>query len=291
MSSPQTAILKTLAYAHLFRWPLTLKELHRFLITSQKLSLSQLSSALHSLLATRRVGEKDGFYFLPQNTSFVALRRQNQKISAQKRAFVQKKLFLFRFFPTIFLVALSGNVAVGNAQAQDDIDLLIVTAPHTLWLTRLFLTPLLDLFRLRRRPGDSQTANRFCLNLFLDASRFPLPAFQQNLFTAYQLAHLQPLLDRWATYRRLLGANRWLKNYLANLPLPSSSSAPFSFFFFLAPLNLLAYLLQRLYIFLRHHQTSEKLSLFYAFFHPHNQAPQTLRHYRSLLKQLGIKKP
>ena len=288
MTSPQTAILKTLAYAHLFRWPLTLKELHRFLITPQKIPLSRLSSALRRLLATRRVGEKNGFYFLPPNVAFVTSRLKNQKTSAQKLAFLQKNLFFFRLFPTVFLVAVTGNVAVGNAQSQDDIDLLIVTAPHTLWLTRLFLVPLLDFFRLRRRPSDSVFANRLCLNLFLDAGHLSLPSFQHHLFTASELAHLHPLLNRHATYQRLLSHNSWLKKHLANFPLPSSFNSFPSFpFVLLAPLNLLAYLLQLLYIFL-HRRPLQKLSLFYAFFHPHDQAPLVLCRYRRLLKKLQL---
>jgi len=264
--SYRDAVAQTQAYSAFFSFPLRPEETHRWLISDKKISITTLKPYLSNLSPKN---EKKRLQ-LTQNTL------TKEKIALN---FVN----LVHFLPGIEMIALTGSVAVGNTHTGDDIDLLIVTTPHTLWLVRPFLLLLLTCKFHRRHPGDNprQIQNSFCPNLWLDTQSLTIPKAKQNLYTAHEVLQIKPLFDRGGVYSRFLRANRWTGHFLANAyfelstkavssPRPRSSSS------LLAPLNLFSFLLQYLYMLPK--KTTETVTLHSAFFHKNNLSSVITRH-------------
>ena len=286
MTAIQTAIIKTLAYADIFNYPLTLSEIHRWLIHSRSISFNQLSSNLSYQL----IFSANSYFHLPNRQQLVKLRQQRLRFSQLKLTQAQKASDYLKLIPFIKLIAITGALAMNNSKKNDDIDFIIISSPNRLWLTRLLAILILELLRLRRRPRSAFSPDKICLNLFLTQSHLTLPSAQRNLYTAHELCQLRPLYNQDSTYQKLLLANPWVKKYLphatCHLDLTinhqprSQPSAPGSFF------ETLAFKLQ--YLYMKPKITNEQVSKNYAFFHPRPTSKTVLNQYQQKLKQLGL---
>jgi len=267
------AILKTLAYADIFDYPLTRPEIYRWAIG--KFSTSSLPRQL--------------YFFLPHRQHLVAIRYRRHRASLVKLKLARKVGEWLKLIPTIKLVAVTGALAMNNSDQPDDIDLMIVTAPHTLWLTRPLVILFLEIFGLRRRPTSryNLVANRFCLNLWLDTTSLSVPKPYRNLYTAHEVSQVKPLWDRGDTYHQFLFANSWINHYLPNITLPKVKKLIPGYWSLIGLLNQLAFRLQLWYM--RPHLTRERVSLHAAFFHPRDTAKQVMRQYRHRLIRLNLK--
>lgn len=253
------AVAKTLAYAGYFSFPLSAEETHFWLISPRPVSKLALKKYLPVLK--------------PKETLLRKTLLQNTKIKEKKALEFIKYA---RFIPGIRLIALTGSVAVNNSKKNDDLDLLIITSAHTLWLIRPLLLLLLSLKFNRRYPGDnaSQTKNAFCPNLWLDMLSLSVPKNRQNIYTAHEVLQVRPLFDRGHTHAKFILANSWTSKYLANAyssfseqrkESPVIPGSTRNLYKLLIPLNFIAFLLQYLYMLPK--ITTETVSLHSAYFH------------------------
>lgn len=192
-----------LCYADIFSYPLTREELNRWQI---------------NLSPTKKIAveEKNGWYFLKGRKSLVSLRQKRKKISEKKMLFAQKVSRYLQFLPGIKMIALTGALAMQNSDDQDDIDFLIITSRHRVWLVRFFCTVLLEIFGLRRKPGAKKFAGKICLNMYLDENHLGLPKKERNLYTAHEILQTKSLINKNQTHERYLRVNSWVKKYLPN---------------------------------------------------------------------------
>lgn len=249
------AVEKTLAYGSFFNFPLSPSEVHYWLISSHPVS----KEALKKYLPTLKPKE-------------ILLRKNLLNNTKTKERIVLKFIKLASFIPGIRLIGLTGSVAAYNSRKNDDLDLIIITAAHTLWLVRPLLLLLLSIKFNRRHPGDnpSQINNAFCPNLWLDTLSLSVPNNRQNIYTAHEVLLVRPMLDRGQTFKLFIQSNAWTKQYLANAYQELSSGKlkikkPSRVDFLVAPINFLSFILQYLYMLPK--ITSEKVSLHAAFFH------------------------
>ena len=183
MTPSEIAIARSVIYASLFDYPLTLHQLHHALIESDQSPSEILSTYNASERLRRVVGYRDGFFFPIGRSELVGERRHRE---ARSRAFLQRYRSVLRLIcavPFTRMVALSGSIAHLNLERGGDLDLFIVTRGRHVWtvaVTVLILTKCLG----RRRV--------VCANLILADSRLALE--QQDLFTANQVIHLKPLV-------------------------------------------------------------------------------------------------
>jgi len=145
-SGLKKAILKTLAYADVFDYPLLKKEIWRFLIKERKegeLKTEEegkgFSWELKELIKKSLCKEKKGFYFLPGREKIINLRKRRQKYSEKKIKIAEKIALILRKIPWVKMVGVTGALAMRNAEKKDDIDLLIIAVKNRLWLTRFLL--------------------------------------------------------------------------------------------------------------------------------------------------------
>jgi hypothetical protein len=221
MQPLEAAILRTVAYSDLFDYPLTAREIHRFLAGVQA-SLEAVEETLENALLLGRQLETDGAYVtLPGRRAIVETRLRREKVSARLWRKGTRYGEAIASLPFVRMVAVTGTLAVNNAETGEDIDYLIVTVPGRVWLARLLVLVLVHLGRL-----DGLI---LCPNYVFGSDA--LAQFQPSFFAAHELAQMVPLygLD---VYQELLRANAWARSYLPNAFVPvqdlfSRRGAPF----------------------------------------------------------------
>ena len=203
------AAVDAITYADLFDWPLSAAEVHRFLPVLAR--PAEVVGALETCVSSGLVSTAGGLYVLPGREGLVARRREREATSARLWTRAARACRVLAALPWIRLVAVSGSLAVGAADEDADVDLFIVTVDGRLWLARA-LTILVG--RALARPDDGGDA-WLCPNYMVTTSALALP--ERDEFTAHELAQLVPL-HGLETYRALLAANTWYRDYLPNHP-------------------------------------------------------------------------
>ncbi len=198
--------IRAIVYADIFDYPLTTAQLHQWQITEN----------LEFKIKNLKLKKTAGFYHLAGREQIVDLRKKREKTSLLKITKAAQAIALLSKIPTIKMVALTGGLAMLNADKDDDIDLLIVAQKGTLWLTRLISTITLNLMGVRRKPTDKTFKDKVCLNMFVEDGHLTLPKKEQDLYGAHEVCQTKPLFDKDNTYHRFLKANSWAKKFLPN---------------------------------------------------------------------------
>jgi len=183
VTSRELAIARTVIYASLFDYPLTLDQLHRALVESDQLPSEILAVYDGSEWLQEIVERRDGFFFPAGRGDLVVERRRREARSDAFLAEHRLALRLICALPFTRLVALSGSVAHRNLEPNGDLDLFIVTRGKRVWTVTVALLVLTKLLRRRRS---------VCANFVLADTHLALD--QRDLFTANQVIHLQPLM-------------------------------------------------------------------------------------------------
>jgi len=198
-----SAILKTLAYFDLFDYPLTKEELRVFLWRAQDVSFPE---------------PVDGFFFLKGRGEIVRTRQNRSKIAQKLWKKVHRYVGFLRMIPFIKMVAVCNNLAYNNPHPGSDIDLLIVIEKKRLWLIRFLITGLFHILGVRRH--GKKIAGRFCLSFFLTEESYDLSTialFEDDIYLAYWLAILRPVLNFDGTYEAFTDSNKkFVQNVLPN---------------------------------------------------------------------------
>lgn len=288
MIKVQTAILKTLAYADVFNYPLAPYEIWKYLIECES-SWSEFYSSLVQLESRQKIAFRQGFYHLPHRRKIISLRKKRQKIAADKLIYTQKLRNWFKLIPYVWFVGVSGSLAMANTRLEDDIDVFIITAPRRLWTTRMLCTLLLDILGVRRKPDQQKTQDKLCLNMFMDGGKLGLPVHERDLYLAHEVVQLQPILSRYQTYERFINANRWLKRFLPQAVKFSSQNYQLKVNF-RPEVGKLEFWLKKLQLkYMQQRRSKEFLGKYLLRFHPQDARSWVMREYGQRLELLGFK--
>jgi len=296
------AIVKTLVYASLFNYPLKEKEIWKWLIwernKASKFQSFKVKEELHEM-TEKKIFQKNGYFFLKGGEESLGIRQKREGWSKEKLEIARQTSRKISWLPWIKVVGLTGALAMENADEEDDIDLLIITAKERLWLTRLVLYFLCPILRIkRRRPKDKNVKNKICFNLFLDEGH--LKVSPENLFLAHEICQAKPLINKDQTYERFLWENRWVKEFLPNAvsiekktikrdnEITKKKGITISLPRYFAIFDQICFYFQRFYM--RPRITIEKVSLHQAFFHPQDLAEKINIKYQQKLSCLGLDK-
>lgn len=310
MTSVQNSILKTLAYADIFDYPLTAKEILYWLINpppkfkplqSKPLTLlkplvprpchKKLGSILLELEKQKIIENRNNFFFLKNRQKLVKTRLAREKIGFSKIQKARKTALFLAKIPTIQMIALTGSLAMNNAKKESDIDLMIVTRSNTLWITRAIVVGILKLKGLY--PQNKRIENQICTNIFLDQKYLSVPKQMRSLYTAHEVLQAKPLYDRGEIYKQYLKANKWTSSFLPNAcrqktKNKKSSSFLLSIAYYLLSLfEPLAYAVQLKYMSPGRRQ-AYRLTKTSAYLHLENLSKKVLSQYQSKISQLNI---
>lgn len=216
LPSTVDSIIKTLVYADIFDYPLTADEINSWLI-GQKYSAEKFHYQLNKATEKSNLIQKwQGFYFLPGRKSTVFARKLKQKHNRNKKKIAEHICRIIRLIPWVKLVGITGTLAMENADDDDDIDLMVITASKRLWLTRFFVVVTVELLGLRRRPNEKYIRNKICFNLFLDEQHLLLPMKERDLYSAHEILQVVPLYAKDNSYYHFLDENQWAEKHLPN---------------------------------------------------------------------------
>jgi hypothetical protein len=225
MKSALEGILSTLAYHDCFDVPLTPQEIFFSLPATDgtRPMFEEVELALDHALARGLVASSEGFYCLPGRTTTVPVRKSRYALAEGKYARVRKFLRLARHAPYLRAVFVCNTLARSNARSESDIDLYLVASPKRIWLTRLFVTGLATLLRVR--PTETELADRICLSFFVtsDALNLRSLAIEDDVYLAHWLHELYPVYDEAGIARRAYVENDWLRDVLPGTRLQEPS--------------------------------------------------------------------
>jgi hypothetical protein len=204
LDGDELAIARSVLYASLFDYPLTLAQLRETLLESVQTPSQILATYRRSIALRAAVEYRDGFFFPEGRYHLVEERRRRE---VRSRAFLRRHrqlLTLVCALPYVRMVALSGSIAHLNLEGDGDLDLFIVTRGRRVWSVTVAVVLLAKLMRRRRS---------VCANFVVADSRLALE--QQDLFTASQIVHLRPLVGP-DVLRRLVAANPFVGRFYPN---------------------------------------------------------------------------
>ena len=206
LAAIERAIALTLTYSDVFDYPLTAREIHRYLIGEQ----ASLETVSHVLVSGRQIARlltyQQGYFTLRGRGQIVGTRQRRADIAAKlwPKAHLYGKLIAL--LPFTRMVAVTGALAVDNTDSNADIDFMIVTEPGRLWLCRALVILLVRWAALH--------SDTVCPNLFV--SENALVYQQQDLYTAHEMAQMIPIAGQHI-YRRMMELNPWTLDYLPNI--------------------------------------------------------------------------
>jgi len=216
-----------------------------------------------------------------------------RKFANTKLAQAHRIALIFGWWPWIRDIYISGSVAAGASRIDDDLDFLIVTWPGSLWLTRPFVT-LLAWILGHRRSWSKEEPNSWCFNIWLESDSLRFPGQAHSLYTAFELIQLKQVWGEQHSHL-IWSENAWIYNRLPlfnhqlihyDSPVRSLSQTPILMlglcqlktllaiigYPLVIMCNYVAYLVQLVYM--RPHQTREKVGLKFALFHPRDTRRQ-----------------
>jgi len=209
-------ILKTLAYADIFDFPLTLFEIHQYLIGARDFSPDEIKRDLKDLVVANLLGNEGDLFFLPRREGLTKIKKLREEVSRSNLKNVWWALRIIGLLPWVKMVALTGAAAVNNNPEEGDIDLMVVTSQGRLWLTRFLVFLFLEIVGLKRKDGSRNPAGKFCINVWCDEGRLKVLPEDQDLVVAHEVAQAKPLINKEGVYEKFVSENLWLKNYLPN---------------------------------------------------------------------------
>src|SRR5688572_10172908 len=144
------AIVRTILYADVFNFPMTVRELHHFLIYDTPVSLSTVETTLASRTLSPVLEISDGYVVRRGRGDLIPLRMAREQASEQLMPQALRYAVWLSRLPFVRLVALTGALAMRNApDERDDLDYMLVTAPRRVWLARAFSILLVRVVKLR----------------------------------------------------------------------------------------------------------------------------------------------
>lgn len=275
------SILITLCYGEVFSSPLTKEEILRWL-PLQKTTEKRLSKTLDKMVLSQRIFLKKDFYSLKNHPTPKVSEIYHSKIKTAQTA-----IRLLKYIPTVQLAAISGSTAAGRPKISSDIDLFIVCSHNTVWITRFFCAAVLIVTGLKRKRKITKTANKICLNMFLDINNLNISP--KNIYSARETLQVIPLLNRKGTYERFIFSNIWAGKIFPNFTTGKKKDKTTSGLFngILLPLGWIFFVLQYLYMYKR--ITLETVSFNTIRFHPTDYQSIILRKFRDNLAAQNIK--
>ena len=195
------AVLKTIVYADLFDYPLTMEEIHQNLF-GFRASRTMVAATLKTQELTDLITFEQGYYML-KGRSHLYEERLNKTEEAQ-RLFEQHRKLLYWLCacPFVRMMSLSGALAFKNCKEDSDIDLFLVIDKKRLWTIYAFLAVTAKLIGKREL---------LCLNYIIGRSDTHIK--DQDIFNAHQIANLRPMYG-WTHYRKFTATNGWVMGYL-----------------------------------------------------------------------------
>lgn len=227
-------IIATLHFFDLQNIPLTLLEVHKFLLADHYDLATYVDANFelkHDLVAPsleqasvfevlkcleeeckNKIVSRFGYFALVGREDLIEKRLQGYRYGVRRERLIRKYTPFIRYLPFVDGVGLVGSQALGWHKPSSDIDMLVLVNAKFMWLARLFVTMYFQVLGLRRH--GKYVANRFCLNHYVAREKYL--QFDKNLYTASEYGKLRPLaLTVVAQYFQAVNS-KWIQYFFPN---------------------------------------------------------------------------
>jgi hypothetical protein len=203
----ELAVLRSVIYASLFDYPLTLAQLESSLVGVRADAATIESWCRDSELLQAAIEHCDGAYFPAGRSDLVDTRRRREALSRDLLDRDRRILSLVAGMPFVRMVAISGSLAHLNAEGSADLDLFVITAPNRVWSVTVATLALSKLLGWRKR---------VCMNYVVSERAMAIEP--TDLFSANQIIHLRPLTGH-AVFERFVKTNGFVREFYPNFEL------------------------------------------------------------------------
>lgn len=210
----ELAVLRSVVYASLFDYPLTLAQLEASLVGVRAERSAIASWCRDSDLLQTAVEHRDGFYFPAGRADLVPTRSRREALSRGLLQRDRRILSLVAGLPFVRMVALSGSLAHLNAEGSADLDLFVITAPHRVWGVTVATLLVAKLLGWRKH---------VCMNYVVSEEAMAIEP--RDLFSANQIIHLRPITGR-RVFERFVNANPFVRDFYPNFQLADTGPEP-----------------------------------------------------------------
>jgi hypothetical protein len=193
------SVFHTLAYADVFDYPLTADEVYRYLPSAT----DSFEDVTQTLADETLFSKTEDYYTLRGRERIVETRQRRAKVARRLWPKAVRYGWMIAYLPFVRMVAVTGSLAMNNADEGKDIDFMIVTAPGHLWTCRALI---LLVARFAKLEGID-----ICPNYLVTTNALELQ--ERSLYVAHELTQMIPLsgMETYAEMRRL---NGWIADYL-----------------------------------------------------------------------------
>lgn len=189
-------VLFTVVYYNVLEFPLTTFEVWRYLIDfrhrRRKVEMEEVIESLDFLKKQGLIQSEKSFWIVNKKEYLADERIAKQKISVSKINRMIRWVRIISKLPYIRAVFITGALAMKRASKSSDWDVIIVTKKNRIWLGRLIITLVLQVFGKRRH--HNKIKDRFCLNHFLTESSLILE--ENNEFSSNEVVFAIPLYGK-----------------------------------------------------------------------------------------------
>ncbi len=192
--------LKTILYFSIFRYPLTLEEIHSYTNHS---NVEDTATELQSLVEQKILFKIDEFFVYDNDLESVPRRMKGNYLANRIMTKAESKARYISKFPFVTAVGISGSLSKGYFDAGSDVDFFIITRPNRLWVCRTILILYKKIFLLNSR-------KYFCPNYFISTEQ--LEIVEKNRFTATELKTLIPMWGK-SDFEQFYQSNGWVKQH------------------------------------------------------------------------------
>lgn len=226
------SIIATIVYYDILDYPLTSFEIWKHLMSrnakrethNDKFGLVDVIRELeNSNVIREKIEEYQGFYFLKNRKELVEKRIESNKISERKFGIIKKAVRFLKFVPFVRMIAVTGRMAMKNADKKSDLDLLIAIKDKKIFTGRILVTFLVHVLGIRRY--GRKISDRICLNYFMTDKNmrsgldelFSSSEHSEalHLFASSEYSFVYPVFG-WEIFQKFQKENRWIGNWKIN---------------------------------------------------------------------------
>jgi len=198
--------IKTILYFSIFRYPLTLEEIHSYTNNS---NCSDTEKELLHLIDQKILTKVDDFYVYGSDLDSVIKRLRGNMNAKKIMVKAHERALFISKFPFVESVGVSGSLSKGYYDNDSDIDFFVITKHNKLWVCRtiLMLYKKIVLFNSRKY---------FCVNYFISDQQLEIE--EKNRFTATELKTLIPMQGK-QVFEKFYDRNTWVKDYFSKFEI------------------------------------------------------------------------
>ncbi|MFA5917098.1 MAG: hypothetical protein WC850_02580 [Candidatus Gracilibacteria bacterium] len=118
-----------------------------------------------------------------------------------------------KWVPGLQMIAIGNSVAMNNANTDSDIDLFVVSKTNRLWIVRIIITLIFQIFGIRKTKNNHKS--RFCLSFFCTTTslNFENIAIKNDIYLYFWMIYLKPILNYDKTYEKFIEENKKWCNF------------------------------------------------------------------------------